>query len=71
MTTAETNIDSPQTIEQRNWLDILGAVWAWIFLLALIVFFSIASEAFLSIRNFQNILANMSILAILALARLS
>ncbi len=66
MTTADLNNDTQQFREERNWLDVLGAVWAWIFLLVLIVFFSVASDAFLSLRNFQNILANMSILAILA-----
>ena len=34
--------------------------------MVLVVFFSIAGEGFLSLTNFQNILANMSILAILA-----
>ncbi len=66
MTTADLNNDTQQFSEERNWLDVLGAVWAWIFLLVLIVFFSVASDGFLSLRNFQNILANMSILAILA-----
>ncbi len=44
----------------------MGAMWAWLFLFALIVVFSIIGKGFLSLTNFQNILANMSILAILA-----
>ena len=55
-----------QISEKRSWIETLSAVWAWIFLLVLVVFFSIAGEGFLSLTNFQNILANMSILAILA-----
>lgn len=66
MTTAELTTDKQPATRPRNWLDVLGAVWAWVFLLVLLVFFSIAGEGFLSLRNFQNILANMSILAILA-----
>jgi ribose/xylose/arabinose/galactoside ABC-type transport system permease subunit len=66
MTTAELTSDTPQSFQKRSWLDTLGAIWAWIFLLALVVFFSVTGEGFLSLTNFQNILANMSILAILA-----
>ena len=71
MTTADLNSDSQQFTEKRNWIDIFGAIWAWIFLLVLVIFFSIASDAFLSLTNLQNILANMSILAILAFGTLT
>ncbi len=66
MTTAQLESAAQRSPQKRNWLETLGAVWAWIFLLALIVFFSITGKGFLSLNNFQNILANMSILAILA-----
>ena len=66
MTTADLTTDTKPAAGKRNWLEIVSAIWAWIFLAVLIVFFSIAGEGFLSLRNFQNILANMAILAILA-----
>ena len=53
-------------MRRRRWIETVGAMWAWLFLLALIVIFSITGKGFLSLTNFQNILANMSILAILA-----
>ena len=29
---------------QRSWLNTLGAMWAWLFLLALVLFFSLAKS---------------------------
>ncbi len=65
MTAAQPQPDT-QTRHSRNWIDTLGAIWAWIFLAVLLVVFSVTGDGFLSLTNFQNILANMSILAILA-----
>jgi ribose transport system permease protein len=65
-TSVELHTDAPATAPKRHWLDTFGDVWAWVFLAILIVVFSITGEGFLSLTNFQNILANMSILAILA-----
>ncbi len=53
----------------RSVIEVLGAFWAWIFLLLLIVVFSIGSPVFLSPFNLQNILANMAILTIIAIGQ--
>lgn len=67
MTTAQLRAGAPSSaMRRRRWIETVGAMWAWLFLLALIVIFSITGKGFLSLTNFQNILANMSILAILA-----
>jgi ribose transport system permease protein len=66
MTSADLSRDAQQTTRKRSWIETVGAIWAWIFLALLIIFFSFTGQGFLSLTNFQNILANMSILAILA-----
>lgn len=54
---------------KKSWLDTLSAIWAWLFLLILVVFFSVASPVFLTPFNIQNILANMAILTIIAIGQ--
>lgn len=55
---------------RRSWLDWLGSLWAWLFLILLIVTFSLASGGiFFTPFNLQNILANMSILTIIAIGQ--
>jgi ribose transport system permease protein len=53
----------------RRWAELLQQFWAWAFLLALIVFFSVAGQGFLSLLNFQNVGANMAIVLIMALGQ--
>jgi len=62
------NLSYP-TKPQRSWLATLGSVWAWLFLLALVIGFSIGNPVFLTPFNLQNILANMSILTIIAIGQ--
>lgn len=54
---------------RQSLLEILGTFWAWIFLFLLIVVFSVSSPVFFSPFNLQNILANMSILTIIAIGQ--
>src|SRR2546425_10764714 len=49
--------------------EILSKFWAWIFLLVLVIFFSIAGPGFFDIFNFQSIGADMSIALIMALGQ--
>lgn len=58
--------ETGQITKQHVWLDILSRFWAWIFLLAMVIFFSIAGNGFLTPFNLQSILANMAILTIIA-----
>ncbi|MCB0047223.1 MAG: ribose ABC transporter [Caldilineaceae bacterium] len=66
MTTSAPAERTARSPDSRRLLEFLGGAWAWIFLAILIIFFSFTGKGFLSLTNFQNILANMSILAILA-----
>lgn len=47
----------------------LSNFWAWIFLLALVVFFSVSGPGFFDIFNFQSIGADMSLVLIMALGQ--
>lgn len=53
----------------RFWLDTLSKIWAWLFLLGMVAFFSIAGDGFLTPFNLQAILANMAILMIIAIGQ--
>lgn len=68
MATKSTAIESEASVapEKRSWLETIGKGWAWIFLLGLILYFSIRNPVFYSTANLQNILANMAILTIIA-----
>ncbi len=61
--------DHPQLRATNVWLDRLSKVWAWLFLILLIVFFSITGTGFLTPFNLQAILANMAILTIIAIGQ--
>src|SRR5436190_20543608 len=50
-------------------LDIVSGGWSWLFLLVLIIFFSLTGEGFLNIFNFQTIGADMSLVLIMALGQ--
>ena len=50
-------------------LDIVSRGWSWLFLLILIIFFSITGQGFLNIFNFQTIGADMSLVLIMALGQ--
>lgn len=52
-----------------NLTEILSKFWAWIFLLGLVIFFSITGPGFFDIFNFQSIGADMSIALIMALGQ--
>ncbi len=53
----------------RRALGVVGQAWAWFFLLALLVFFSLTGPGFFSAFNFQSILANMAIVLIMGLGQ--
>lgn len=49
--------------------QLLGQFWAWLFLLSLVVFFSLTAQGFLSLFNLQSIVANAAILLIMAIGQ--
>jgi ribose/xylose/arabinose/galactoside ABC-type transport system permease subunit len=53
----------------RRAIGVIGQAWAWFFLIALLVFFSLTGPGFFSVFNFQSILANMAIVLIMALGQ--
>jgi ribose/xylose/arabinose/galactoside ABC-type transport system permease subunit len=53
----------------NRWLELLGQFWAWLFLLALVLFFSATGRGFLDLFNFQAVAANVAILLIMALGQ--
>jgi ribose/xylose/arabinose/galactoside ABC-type transport system permease subunit len=50
-------------------LDIVSRGWSWLFLLLLIIFFSIFGQGFLNVYNFQTIGADMALVLIMALGQ--
>ena len=50
-------------------LDIISRGWSWLFLLLLIIFFSIFGQGFLNVYNFQTIGADMALVLIMALGQ--
>ncbi|QBD81692.1 ribose ABC transporter [Ktedonosporobacter rubrisoli] len=53
----------------RRPIEIVSQFWAWLFLLALIIFFSISGQGFLSFFNIQSIGTDMAFALIMALGQ--
>lgn len=62
-------VNTHPTYSRRAILETISRLWAWLFLLGMVVFFSIAGNGFLTPFNLQAILANMAILTIIALGQ--
>jgi ribose transport system permease protein len=60
---------TPAESTGRRVTRFIGQAWAWLFLLMLLLFFSLTSDAFLTPFNLQSILANMAIMLIMALGQ--
>lgn len=60
---------APSQSAGRRVVQTIGQAWAWLFLIILIVFFSLTGQGFLSAFNLQSILANMAIVLIMALGQ--
>lgn len=50
-------------------LVLLGQVWAWLFLVLLVVFFSVTTPHFFDLFNFQSMGANAAVMLVLALGQ--
>jgi ribose/xylose/arabinose/galactoside ABC-type transport system permease subunit len=53
----------------RYLLAILGKGWSWLFLLALVLFFSISGQGFFSFTNLQNVLTDTTFALLVALGQ--
>ncbi len=66
--TPDANQSLPRKIALRP-LDVVSRGWSWLFLLVLIIFFSLTGQGFLNLFNFQTIGADMSLVLIMALGQ--
>lgn len=57
------------TQASRRPLEVVSRLWAWLFLLGLIIFFSLTGQGFFDLFNFQSIGANMALVLIMALGQ--
>src|SRR5438067_12467283 len=70
MKVATPDVDQSQPVKTPlRPLDIVSRGWSWLFLLVLLIFFSITGQGFLNIYNFQTIGADMSLVLIMALGQ--
>ena len=60
---------APSRSARGRAVQAIGQAWAWLFLLILLLFFSLTGEGFFSAFNLQSILANMAIMLIMALGQ--
>src|SRR5438445_10114161 len=68
MNVATPDVDQGQPVKAPvRPLDILSRGWSWLFLLVLIIFFSITGQGFLNVYNFQTIGADMGLVLTMAL----
>src|SRR5437763_6463734 len=68
MKVATPNVDQSQPVKAPlKPLDIVSKGWSWLFLLVLVIFFSIFGQGFLNVYNFQTIGADMALVLIMAL----
>ena len=68
MSNTEISIETKK-ISTSSFTQWISQFWAWLFLLILVVFFSLTGQGFFSIFNFQSIIANAAILLIMALGQ--
>ena len=61
-------LDEPEARPNRL-LELLGQFWAWLFLLVLVIFFSLTGKGFFDLFNFQAMGANVAIMLIMALGQ--
>src|SRR5437763_4696619 len=63
----------PEGVEEEpnanRLLQLVGQFWAWLFLLVLVIFFSVTGKGFFDLFNFQALGANQSIMLIMALGQ--
>ena len=53
--------------KQKLIIDYIRSIWAWLFLIVLVIFLSFASPSFFTAFNIQSVGANMAILLIMAI----
>src|SRR5215831_3963998 len=70
MKVATPDVDQSQPVKgSLKPLDIVSRGWSWLFLLLLVIFFSVFGQGFLNVYNFQTIGADMALVLIMALGQ--
>src|SRR5437763_12804693 len=70
MKVATPNVDQSQPVKAPlKPLDIVSKGWSWLFLLVLIIFFTIFGQGFLNVYNFHAIGEDMALVLIMALGQ--
>ena len=64
----EPDLDETEPSTNRI-VQLVGQFWAWLFLLVLVIFFSVTGKGFFDLFNFQALGANQSIMLIMALGQ--
>jgi ribose transport system permease protein len=54
---------------QDNVLDFIARFWSYLFLLALVIFFSVTGQGFFSVRNFSNILVFSTLVILMSIGQ--
>lgn len=50
-------------------IDLLARSWSYLFLLAMVIFFSVTGSGFLSVRNFSNVLVTSTLVMLMAIGQ--
>ncbi|MBK8025820.1 MAG: ABC transporter permease [Chloroflexi bacterium] len=58
-----------QPASRPNVLDVVTKIWAYLFLLAMVIFFSVTGTGFFSLNNFSNILVTSTLVALMAIGQ--
>ena len=61
--------DAKIRLTPRTPLALVGRYWSWLFLLLIVLFFSLAGPGFFDLFNFQSIGANMAFIMLMALGQ--
>ncbi|TME33949.1 MAG: ribose ABC transporter [Chloroflexi bacterium] len=61
--------DEVEQARGNRLLELVGQFWAWLFLLVLVIFFSVTGKGFFDLFNFQAMGANVAIMLIMALGQ--
>ncbi len=68
-TLATTPKKAPPVSARATTIHLLTQIWPWLFLLGLIIFFSLTGQGFFTVRNFSNIMVSSTLIMLMALGQ--
>jgi ribose/xylose/arabinose/galactoside ABC-type transport system permease subunit len=69
MTSQATPLTGAPPSFRESSLRLLTQIWPWLFLLALLIFFSVSGQGFFTVRNFSNILIACTLVLLMAIGQ--